>query len=72
MSTKYAKARDVAYQWRSECRKLQRENQSLRQVLKSSKLLLHTLEQIPITPRVEHHLTIKQLARDILNVELYE
>lgn len=39
MSTKYAKARDVAYQWRTECRKVKQENKSLRKVFEASRQL---------------------------------
>ncbi len=33
MTTKYAKAKDTAYQWRAEYRKVKEENRSLRRVL---------------------------------------
>lgn len=48
MSTKYAKARDVAGQWKSELRKAQRENRSLRRVYAAAldlhdELMLHAV-----------------------------
>jgi len=43
MSTKYAAARDVAFQWRAEYRKVQRENKSLRRVYDEAKVLLDKL-----------------------------
>jgi hypothetical protein len=43
VSTKYAKARDVAGQWKSELRKVQRENRSLRKVYAAANLLLDEL-----------------------------
>jgi hypothetical protein len=47
MTTKYAKARDVAGQWKSELRKVQRENRSLRRVYAAARdlhdeIALHT------------------------------
>lgn len=33
MTTKYAKAKDTAYQWRAEYRKVKEENKTLRRVL---------------------------------------
>ena len=48
MSTKYAKARDVAYQWRAEHRKLARENKSLRRVYVAAKDLLEAIETLPL------------------------
>lgn len=43
MATKYAKARDVAGQWRSEFRKVRRENRSLRAVYVEAKALLEAV-----------------------------
>lgn len=43
MTTKYAAARDVAYQWRAEHRKTQRENKSLRRVYFAARALLERL-----------------------------
>lgn len=43
MATKYAAARDVAYQWRAEYRKVKRENKSLRRVYEEARLLLDKL-----------------------------
>lgn len=40
MTTKYAAARDVAYQWRAEYRKAKRENKSLRRVYDEARALL--------------------------------
>jgi hypothetical protein len=37
MTTKYAKARDIAGQWKSELRKAQRENRSLRRVYSAAR-----------------------------------
>lgn len=39
MSTKYAKARDVAFQWRAEHRKVRQENRSLRKVYNAARIL---------------------------------
>lgn len=44
MTTKFAKARDTAFQWRSEYRKAKAENRSLRQVYKHAKALSDHLE----------------------------
>ena len=44
MSSKYAKARDTAYQWRAEYRKAQTENRSLRSVLRHAQALSDHLE----------------------------
>lgn len=43
MTTKYAKARDTAGQWKSELRKVQRENRSLRKVHAAARELLAVL-----------------------------
>jgi len=43
VTTKYAKARDVAGQWKSELRKAQRENRSLRKVHAAARELLAVL-----------------------------
>ena len=43
MSTKYAKARDVAFQWRAEHRKVRQENRSLRKVYETAKALSHAI-----------------------------
>lgn len=43
MTTKYAKARDVAGQWKSELRKVQRENRSLRKVYDKALALLEEM-----------------------------
>lgn len=39
MATKYARARDTAFQWRSEYAKLKKENRSLRSVYKHAKAM---------------------------------
>ena len=60
MVTKYAKARDVAGQWKSELRKAQRENRSLRKVYAAARDLLdeigvHTMltnEALPYSLRL--------------------
>jgi hypothetical protein len=39
MGTKYAQARDTAYQWRSELRKVSREIKSLRKVYDAARAL---------------------------------
>jgi hypothetical protein len=44
VSTKYAKARDTAGQWKSELRKAQRENRSLRKVYAAAKDVLNILD----------------------------
>jgi hypothetical protein len=36
MTTKYAKAKDTAFQWRAEYRKVKEENKSLRRVLSAA------------------------------------
>lgn len=43
MASKYAAARDVAYQWRAEYRKVKRENKSLRRVYDEARSLLDKL-----------------------------
>lgn len=43
MATKYAAARDVAYQWRAEYRKTKRENKSLRRVYEEARVLCERL-----------------------------
>lgn len=43
MASKYAVARDVAYQWRAEYRKAKRENKSLRRVYAEARALLDKL-----------------------------
>lgn len=43
MTTKYAAARDVAGQWRSEFRKVKAENKSLRRVYTEAKALIEKL-----------------------------
>ena len=43
MTTKYAKARDTAGQWKSELRKAQRENRSLRKVYAAARDLYEEL-----------------------------
>jgi len=43
MATKYAAARDVAYQWRAEYRKAKSENKSLRRVYQEARALLKRL-----------------------------
>lgn len=50
MSTKYAKARDVAYQWRAEQRKVARENKALRDVYFAARALLQAIEAVPLQP----------------------
>lgn len=72
MSTKYAKARDVAGQWRSEYRKQKRENATLRRALVAAQALCVTLDEAPITPSPMHIIAIENLKREIRAVELYE
>ncbi len=48
MSTKYAKARGIAYLWRAEHAKLKRENKSLRNVYATAKALLEVIATIPL------------------------
>lgn len=43
MPTKYARARDVAFQWRAEFAKVRRENRSLRKVYVEVARLLPSL-----------------------------
>lgn len=43
VTTKYAAARDVAFQWRAEYRKVRRENGTLRRVYKEACALLEKL-----------------------------
>ena len=49
MTTKYAAARDVAFQWRSEYRKLQRENKSLRRVYAEARALVDKMPRDEVT-----------------------
>ena len=58
MTTKYAKARDVAGQWKSELRKAQRENRSLRKVYAAARDLLDEMALFG-------HLTSTNLPADV-------
>lgn len=65
MSTKYAKARDVAFQWRAEHRKLARENKSLRHVYVAAKALLEAIESLPLdVDAADRRLTLKDACRN--------
>lgn len=62
MTTKYAAARDVAYQWRAEFRKTKRENQSLRRVYREAAALLEKL------PRDETTFNLRDAVRNAVFV----
>ena len=72
MSTKYAKARDAAGQWRQEYRKQKGENASLRRILAASLALCEVLDKAPITPSVMHQIAIENLKREIRSARLYQ
>ena len=58
MSTKYAKARDIAGQWRSEYQKVKRENASLRRVYAEAKKLADAM------PRDEQTFALRDALRN--------
>ena len=64
MTTKYAKAKDTAFQWRSEYRKVKEENRSLRRVMTAA------VEFINVTDDPEHLLMNATTARARLKSEL--
>ena len=70
MSTKYAKARDVAYQWRAEHRKTKAENRSLRHVYKEAVKLLQAIEAVPLDfVGAEARLSLKSACRNAVFAE---
>ena len=71
MSTKYAKARDAAGQWKQEYRKQKEENTSLRKILRASLALCEVLDSAPITPSVMHQVAIENLKREIKSARIY-
>lgn len=58
MTTKYAKARDIAGQWRSEHQKVKRENASLRRVYTEAKKLVDAM------PRDEKTFALRDALRN--------
>lgn len=65
MTSKYAAARDVAFQWRAEHRKVKRENESLRRVYAAAMSLIAEIEDMPMpVPAAECRLDLKQACRN--------
>lgn len=67
MSTKYAKARDVAGQWKSELRKAQRENRSLRKVYAAARDLVDEIAVHSMLTNEELPYSLRFAAVDLRN-----
>ena len=65
MATKYAKARNVAFEWRSEYKTVKRENTSLRRVFLHARALSDHLSGKPSTKTLEQlHKALKDSMRN--------